>query len=78
MTEVRYRCACMVEEAVLDVRDRLPSEDVVEWVEGPLMQVMTADHRRRSPTCQSTKTDYVKIHVPENAPSIGSTPVLDS
>lgn len=76
---VSYRCRCTPQgvDAQFDVRARLEGEDVADW-----MDVMTTalgvDHARRSPWCNSTKTEYVKIPLPENAPFIGAAPKLDS
>jgi hypothetical protein len=78
MIEVRYLCRCMVEEAVLQVRPRRKGEDLIEWINEGLGPVLFADHKRRSPQCPSTKTEYCKFEVPENTQGVRFPPRLDS
>jgi len=58
---VSYRCACMIEEATLTVRERGPREDIVDWMEGAVQIALTDDHRSRSPRCRNEAMDYAKI-----------------
>lgn len=60
---VTYKCRCMAEEDTIFVRDRRDDEDVVHWVEHVVGQALAEDHRRRSPACRSSKTEYIKIPV---------------
>ena len=75
---ITYRCKCMVAEESCKGRPRRTSEDVVEWVQGPVTAGLVAAHRRRSPWCDSPATDYVKIPAPDSAPFLGGEPKLDS
>lgn len=78
MIAIRYKCACMAEEATVQVRERQEGTDIVDWVEGVMGLALAADHKRRSPDCRRPRTEYVKIPAPENAPFIGGSPKLDS
>lgn len=76
MIEVRYKCLCMAEEAVVCLPYRSDDEDVVTWVRETVGWLISSDHARRSPSCMQTCVEYVKIPMPENAPYIGGRPEL--
>jgi hypothetical protein len=59
--EVRYKCACLKEEATVHVPERGRGDDVADWVGETVGQAIGADHRKRSPLCQATKMEYAKI-----------------
>lgn len=59
--EVRYKCKCMKEEAVFQVPERHSTDDLIEWMEGPVRLALWRDHHKRSPLCVSPATDYIKI-----------------
>lgn len=61
-TEIRYKCACMKAEAVINVPERGSVEDVREFVERVQGDV-SRDHRRLSPRCRSRTMEYAKIPV---------------
>lgn len=71
MIELRYKCYCSPEERVLAVREREPGEDIRRWMKQIAVPQLTADHRKRSPLCQSAAMEYMKIPMDEDAP-IGS------
>ena len=74
MITIQYKCWCMKEQVDLQVRERLPNEDIRKWVE--YMGLMIAgDHQTHSPLCMRTTMEYAKIPWDgDNAP-IGSRPV---
>jgi hypothetical protein len=74
VTEVRYRCTCMKEEAALKVPYRRDGEDVGAWMRLVVTAAIYLDHRLRSPACCASAAQYVKIYLPENAPFIGGKP----
>lgn len=51
---------------------------MVDWIDNAVGPALFLDHRRISPTCRSTKTEYCKFEMPENAPGLGMAPKLDS
>lgn len=78
MITIRYKCSCMLEEGSFVVRYRRSDEDVVDWMEDALNDALSRDHRRRSPLCMATKTEYAIIPAPENATGgIGTKPVTN-
>lgn len=77
-TLVKYKCTCMPAEAILTVPFRKPDQDITDWVEATMGEVISRDHRARSPACLRTTMEYAKIHMPENAAEIGGKPRMDS
>lgn len=73
--EVRYKCKCMKAEAVLDVAHRAHDEDVAHWMTETMGRAIAADHRRRSPLCTSTVTEYAKVYLAPGANQIGGPPL---
>lgn len=76
--KLQYKCKCLVNEVEIEVRERLPDEIIVHWVETVVGYAIGNDHNNRSPTCREKTVEYVKIPVPENAPYIGSKPRMNS
>jgi hypothetical protein len=70
-TSIAYKCHCMPAQASFDVDARRPSEDVVAWMERVVRPALGKDHAKRSPICQSTAVEYLKIPVPEDGRRIG-------
>lgn len=75
--KVVYKCACMNKEASVDVPFRRADEDIHAWFENCVQQAIFLDHRKRSPLCRATATEYVKIPAPESAPFIGAKPQVN-
>lgn len=71
LISVNYKCSCMEEEATVIVVGRSPEVDVVRWMESNVAPVISADHKRRSPICMATKTQYVKIPVEKETGLVG-------
>lgn len=61
----------MQDEVSLDVDARRPGQEINEWLDGVVIPAFTADHKKRSPLCQATKLDYLKLPVPEDGCRIG-------
>lgn len=61
--EVKYKCQCMTEEAVLSVPARRPGEDIVFWMNSCVQTSLYLDHRRRSPKCRRDTMEYADIHI---------------
>lgn len=60
--KVKYSCAhCGLDRVECNVRERTAGEDVVVWVRDILGHALKADHRRRSPLCQSNSAQDVMI-----------------
>jgi hypothetical protein len=78
MIRLKFKCQCQPEEQFFEVRDRLDSEDVVEWVEDAVRPALGIAHRAVSPTCMAPSVEYLGIPMPENADAIGTPPKLDS
>lgn len=72
MTAVRYKCSCMQDEGTFEMPARRFNEDISDFMTR-MQKWLGEDHSLRSPFCQATKTEYVKIAVPEGRP-IGSSP----
>lgn len=64
---VIYKCACMAREETVDVRERRPDEDVVDWVRDIVGEALAIDHAQRSPLCWRTVTEYAKIPYEDGA-----------
>jgi hypothetical protein len=76
--KIIYKCRCMSRDAEVEVRDRRDDEDIIEWMETAVSPALGAYHIRNHPMCRATKSEYVKIPMPENAPFIGGKPRMDS
>lgn len=63
--KVIYKCACMKDEAQVDVPSRNEDEEIMSWM-NILGAALTVDHRRRSPLCMSEKMEYAKIYISPN------------
>jgi hypothetical protein len=74
MAEVLYKCLCMGSEAAIQVVDRDPTGDIVEWIERIVTPSISYDHTRRSPYCRRTAMEYAKLPVDEATGSIGAKP----
>lgn len=59
--EVRYKCACNPLEQTVSVPARRPDEDIKAWMDLCMGPALYLHHRRNSPTCEATNTEYVKI-----------------
>jgi hypothetical protein len=71
MTTIRYKCSCMKDEVAFDMPARRFNEDLERFM--PRMQKwLGEDHAQRSPFCRTSKTEYVKMEMPEGRP-IGSS-----
>jgi len=75
--EVTYKCACMPAEVTIYAPYRRSDQDVVEWM-AVVQEIISIDHRLRSPTCMRTAMEYAKIPMPENAPRLGDRPIPNS
>lgn len=74
----KYKCYCMEKEAELTVPDRLPDEDIVHWMETAVGFALYTAHRLRSPNCQSTSVQYLKIpHNGDGETPLGTMPKLN-
>ena len=69
--EVRFKCKCMTDEAVLAVPARRRDEDVIIWMNQVVQPSIYLDHRMRSPQCEATEMEFAKVFLPENAEFIG-------
>ncbi len=59
---VKYSCAvCHLHRVEVAVPVREPEQDVVQWIEGCAVPALAADHRRRSPDCDTTEFSEVLI-----------------
>ncbi len=72
MTTVMYKCSCMKDEAAFDMPARRFNEDIGDFMDR-MTKWLGEDHALRSPFCRATKTEYVKMPVPEGR-AIGSSP----
>ena len=60
--EILYKCKCLDAEVKLLVPARRgPAHDVVGWINDIVGARISADHKKRSPACSSTTTEFVKI-----------------
>ncbi len=69
--KIRYKCACLQDEVTLDIQARRPHQDIAEWMENIVTPALGVDHRKRSPICQATAVEYLKLAVPEDGRNIG-------
>lgn len=68
--KIIYKCRCMKHETSIDVPDRRPNTDLMDWME--LVQYcMTVDHHWLAPLCRAEGIEYAKIPMDEDAPGIG-------
>ena len=68
--EVQYSCTvCDVigEEHTVQVPERNPELNAVQWLERVASGCISAHHYNRSPGCTSQQMRYVKIQLPEDA-----------
>ena len=73
MITVTYRCRCFApgKERLIDVTEREPGEDVVEWMR-KVQGVITADHSDvSSALCGALSAEYVKIPVDSHDDAVG-------
>lgn len=70
---IAYRCGCMEADREIEVTDRVPGSDIIDWFNGVIQPCLTYDHHARNPTCMRTTIDQVKIPVDGN--EIGVAPV---
>jgi hypothetical protein len=61
--QIEYSCKhCGIKDRKIDVRMRNQNrENVIEWMQGPVVQTVSFDHRQQSPLCKATHIDEVKI-----------------
>lgn len=75
---VKYLCSCLSAEVEVQVPERKPNQDIVDWMERVLGNAIGADHRRRSPRCTRTTMTHCKIPMGDvdgpQAPGIGFKP----
>jgi hypothetical protein len=68
-----WKCRCMLEEAVVDVRARARGDDIAEWMEEVVTPAISRAHRARSPLCVSPAVEYLKLPVPPGGGPVGSS-----
>jgi hypothetical protein len=73
-----YKCKCFDEQVEVEVRERLPDEDLLHWVETVIGMAVDHDHNQRSPSCREKNMEFVKVPMPENAPFLGAKPRMDA
>jgi hypothetical protein len=68
---IRYTCAlCGLIKVEVPVRVR-GEEDIVTWLETVAMVAISADHRHRSPFCQSKRLDSMEVPMPPGVQTVG-------
>ena len=72
MVEIRYKCKCMREEAIVQVNHRGKNEDILNWMKNVVTKAIFLDHKIQSPYCTAKNTEYVKIHVPPGSEFVGA------
>lgn len=77
MQTIIYKCSCMASEQSFEVPYRNEDEDVGRWMTLCVNPALYLHHRQHSPLCRATKTEYLKIHMPESAPQIGARPKIN-
>jgi hypothetical protein len=63
----------MKQEIAFDMPARRFNEDISDFMDR-MTKWLGEDHRLRSPFCLASKTEYVKLPVPEDGRNIGSSP----
>jgi hypothetical protein len=60
---VLYSCAgCGLKDVAMDVPVRVEGEEIVPWMQSTVM-LLSADHRRRRPSCTAIAMQEVKIPI---------------
>jgi hypothetical protein len=72
MIEVRYKCACMLAEAVIGVVQRDPQRDVIEWMETIVQPAISYHHRSHSPRCMRQAMEYLEIPMDPASEHVGA------
>lgn len=72
--QILYKCRCMKAEASIDVPDRQPDGDLLEWME-LVTHAIGVDHRGRSALCMATQMEYAKI--PYEGGQVGTKPTVN-
>lgn len=67
---VHYKCRCQSTEQTIDVPDRRPLGDLMEWMDA-VMHCIHMDHHACSPRCPSTVMEYAKIPIDETTGGVG-------
>jgi len=73
ITTIAYKCSCMQDEGSFEMPARRFNEDTSDFLER-MRRWLGDDHAQRSPFCRASKTEYVKIVMPEDGRPIGSIP----
>jgi hypothetical protein len=68
VVEFLYKCSCMPRERAFYVRERLPNESIIDFMDKAVRPALSIDHRSRSPLCAATRLEYLKMPVDENKP----------
>lgn len=67
MIEMIYKCRCMSIEDSFLMRERRRNEKIVDFMK-EVQERLGIEHRRRSPLCLSTTTEYAKFRVRDGTP----------
>lgn len=73
MINIQYKCHCMQTEREVTVRERLPNEDIRNWMEYVGIMI-SGDHQTVSPLCMRTTMEYAKIPWDGDEQPIGTRP----
>lgn len=65
--ELKYKCQCLREEVSFTVRERLPEEELADYMENYVQVGLIFDHMTRAPRCTSPKIEYLKLPVESHA-----------
>lgn len=71
--KIFYKCRCMKAEAVIDVPDRRPEGELMEWM-GLVQHAIAVDHKALSPRCMAVAMEYAKIPLEDETQGIGVKP----
>lgn len=69
--KIYYKCACIGQETSVDVPDRRPDTDIIDWMQF-VQQCLGFDHSQMSPHCRAGQVEYAKI--PMEGAQIGTPP----
>lgn len=68
--KIRYKCHCS-QEREIEVTDRVKDTDIGVWMEWVVTPCLAYDHQMRSPLCNSSKTEYIKIPLEDESSQVG-------
>lgn len=64
---IRWKCACMPREDLLEVADRRSHngvpEDIIKWMNRDIRPAIGDRHRELSPSCNSRQMETLKIQI---------------